>query len=253
MFKSDLETIGDVLQIITSQDWETFGSDVLSNPEFFRNLANAVSSCSQLCGMTLLHGAVRCNPPQHVVTKMIQICPDMLAAKDCLGRTPLHVAAGSKASASLLRLLANACPAACNVQDEDGKTPLHFLCDTSCVLFEEDHHDKCDVRSNPPPNHEAVLTLLSFSIHAATIDDDEEMSPLEHAIMSNSSLETVKLLQFATSRGMQLSRLQSFIAATTSLQPQEVDDFISSITYNDRPVKRTRRVTAYQEDSNSIV
>ena len=79
------------------------------------------------------------------------------------------------------------------------------------------------------------------------------MSPLEHAIMSDASLKTVKLLQSATSRGVQLSRLQSFITATTRLQPQEVDDFISSITYNDRPVKRTRRVTAYQEDSNSIV
>jgi ankyrin repeat protein len=246
--------IGDALQIIASQDWEFFRSAVLSRPTFFRNLANAVSSCSELSGMTLLHAAVRYNAPQYIIVEMIRLCPDMSAAKDCLGRTPLHVAAGSKASASLLGTLAHACPAACDAQEVDGTTPLHFVCDTSCVLFEEDH-DKCDTSSKPPPNHEAVLTLLSYSIHAATIEDDEEMSPLEHAIMSDASLKTVKLLQAATSIGLQLSRLQSFIMATTScLQPQEVDFISSSGTNNtDRLIKRARRVSAYLKDSKSIV
>jgi hypothetical protein len=250
LFNSSLD-IGDVLQIIASHEWEFFRSVVLSRPTFFRNLANAVSSCSDLCGMTLLHAAVRYNAPIDIIVEMIRLCPDMPAAKDCLGRTPLHVAAGSKASPSLIGTLAHAYPAACDAQEVDGKTPLHFVCDSSCVLFEEDH-DECDTPSKQRPNHKAVLMLLSYSIHAATIEDNEEMSPLEHAIMSDASLKTVKLLQSATSKGMQLSRLRSFIMETTSLQPQEVD-FISSITNTDRPIKRPRRVTAYQEDSQSIV
>jgi hypothetical protein len=120
--------------------------------------------------------------------------------------TWLQVPSWSKASASLLKLLAHACPAACDVQDEEGKTPLHFACDSSCVLFEEDHHDDGDDddTSKQPPNHESVAALLSYSIHAATLEDDEEMSPLEHAIMSGASLETVKLLQSATSKGMRM-------------------------------------------------
>jgi hypothetical protein len=173
-----------VLQIIASQDWEFFRSAVLSRPTFFRKLAKAISSSSELSGMTLLHAAIRFNAPIDIIVEMIRLCPDMPAAKDCLGRTPLHVAAGSKASPSLLGILAHAYPAACNAQEVDGMTPLHFVCDSSCVLFEEDH-DECDTPSKQRPNHEAVLTLLSYSIHAATIEDVEEMSPLEHAIMSS--------------------------------------------------------------------
>jgi hypothetical protein len=240
-----------VLQIIASQDWEFFRSAVLSRPTFFRKLAKAISSSSELSGMTLLHAAIRFNAPIDIIVEMIRLCPDMPAAKDCLGRTPLHVAAGSKASPSLLGILAHAYPAACNAQEVDGMTPLHFACDSSCVLFEEDH-DECDTPSKQSPNHQAVLTLLSYSIHAATIEDVEEMSPLEHAIMSDASLETVKLLQAATSIGMQLSRKQSYITATTtSLRPQEVD-FISSITNTGRLIKRARRVTAYLKDSKRI-
>eukprot|EP00985_Skeletonema_marinoi_P027936 scaffold23581_cov73-Skeletonema_marinoi.AAC.1 len=101
------------LQLISSQDWETFRSAILSRPALFRKLSNQVSSCSQLHGMTLLHAAVRYNSPLDVIVEIIRVCPDMPAAKDCLGRTPLHVAAGLKASASLLTILAHACPAAC--------------------------------------------------------------------------------------------------------------------------------------------
>eukprot|EP00984_Skeletonema_dohrnii_P017400 scaffold7907_cov165-Skeletonema_dohrnii-CCMP3373.AAC.3 len=116
-----------ILQLISSQDWEIW-SAILSRPALFRKLSSQVSSCSQLHGMTLLHAAVRYDSPLDVIVEMIRVCPDMPAAKDCLGRTPLHVAAGLKASASLLTILAHACPAACDVQDEGGKTPLHFLC-----------------------------------------------------------------------------------------------------------------------------
>jgi len=154
--------------------------------------------------MTLLHAAVRFNPPLDIVTQMIEFCPHMTAAKDCLDRTPLHVAAGSGASPELLALIAHACPAACDVQDEEGKTPLHFACDSSCVLFEDDQENDESRTSKQPPNHESIAALLSHSIHAATLDDEEGITPLEHAIMSDVSLETVELLQSATSKGMQM-------------------------------------------------
>jgi ankyrin repeat protein len=236
-----------ILQLISSQDWETFRSAILSRPALFRILSNQVSSCSQLHGMTLLHAAVRYNSPLDVIAEMIRVCPDMPAAKDCLGRTPLHVAAGLKASASLLTILAHACPAACIVQDEGGKTPLHFLCDSSCVLFEEDHHND----SNQPPDHEAVVALLSYSIHAVTLEDDEEMSPLEHSIISGASLKTVKLLQSATSKSTQLSHLRSLTASTTSNLHPKVDT--SNSVNSERPIKRCRRISAYQEDSKSSI
>eukprot|EP00984_Skeletonema_dohrnii_P019494 scaffold9329_cov119-Skeletonema_dohrnii-CCMP3373.AAC.2 len=78
------------LQLISSHDWETFRSAILSRPALFRELARDVSLCSQLHGMTLLHAAVRYDSPLEVIVEMIRLCPGMPAAKDCLGRTPLH-------------------------------------------------------------------------------------------------------------------------------------------------------------------
>lgn len=186
-------SIGDIIELLVNQDWEAFRSNVMTNPNYFRHLAGAVAACSQLNGMTLLHAIVRYDPPLDIVARMIEFCPHMPAAKDCLQRTPLHVAAGLKASASLLDLLASAYPAACDAQDEGRKTPLHFVCDSSCVLFEDDLFEN----DNSIPSHEAVEVLLSYSFHAAILKDDEDMIPLEHAILSNAELRTVRLLQNA--------------------------------------------------------
>ena len=236
-------SIGDILALLALQDWETFRSTVLSNPDSFRNIASAMSACSQLNGMTILHTTVRFNPPLDIVAQIIKLCPVMPAAKDCLNRTPLHVAAGSKASASLLKLLADAFPAACDVQDEEGKTPLHFACDSSCVLFEDDDDDDENVTSKQPPNHESVAALLSYSIHAATLEDDEEMNPLEHAIMSNASFKTVRLLQNETIKAMELKAgSKSLITATKRSRAQEDETRSNSdCVFSSRPHKKKSR------------
>jgi ankyrin repeat protein len=231
------ESIGDILQIIVSRDWNTFRSALLSRPALFRHAASAVSACSRLNGMTLLHAVVRYDPPLEIVAQMIEICPHMPAATDCLGRTPLHVAAGSGCSASLVAIIARLYPAACHAQDDEGKTPLHFICDSSCVLFEEDHG--CSPRQ--PPNHEAVVALLPYSLRATALEDNEGKSPLEHAIMSNASAKTVKLLGSISRKGIQLNGgLQSFVSATKRLQVHIIPN-TSSCSPN--PAKKIRRIT----------
>ena len=193
-----IQSIGEILELFVLQDWQTFRSCVLSNPVLLRNVASAVSACSQLNGMTLLHAAVRYNPPLDIVTQMMELCPQMTAAKDCLDRTPLHVAIGSGVSPEVVKLIAHAHPSACDVQDAEGKTPLHLACDSSCVLF-EDHDDFNDddatTASRQPPCHETVEVLLAYSLRAAILQDAEGKSPLQHAVASNASSNTVSLLQ----------------------------------------------------------
>jgi hypothetical protein len=150
--------------------------------------------------MTLLHAVVRSNPPLDMVAKMMEICPDLPAAKDCLGRTPLHVAAGSAAAPKLITLIAHAHPASCDATDEYGKTPLHFACDSSCELFEDDADDQSMPRG---VCHDAIRALLSESLLAATIEDLGEMNALEYAILSDAQLKTVKMLQRAACETLQ--------------------------------------------------
>ena len=215
-----MTSIAILLDLIDKQDWQTFQSGALSSAAFFRALTAAIANCPEFNGMTLLHAVVRCNPPLDIVTKMIEICPDLPAAKDCLGRTPLHVAAGSAAKPRLIKLIAHAHPASCDAQDEDGKTPLHFACDSSCVLFEDD--DNTNQSMPREVCHDSVRALLSESLLAATIEDMDEMNPLEYAIMSDAELNTVKLLQKASCKTLQSISRSSSPSTVPETRPRRV-------------------------------
>lgn len=93
-----------------------------------------------------------------------------------------------------------------------------------------------------PPNHEAIAALLSYSFHAAILKDDVNMIPLDHAIRSNASPSTVKLLRSAMQRGNQLNEgIQSFITATKNMHVIKHDEFMSSLSINSRPTEKVRR------------
>ncbi|KAL7448727.1 hypothetical protein ACHAWC_001468 [Mediolabrus comicus] len=215
----------------------------------FRNVAGAVSSCSQLNGMTLLHAAARYDAPLAIVSRMIELCPHMTSAQDCLGRTPLHVAAagvGSGATSSnLLKLIAHADPAVCDIQDEEMKTPLHIACDNSCVLFEEDYDDEEYAGADlppPPPCHMSVKTLLACSLRPVTLQDAEGKTPLQHAIASNALSETIQLFQSAVNEVVYRKRP---ISSVTTPAQNELMGRTSAIIESTRPVSTNykRRIT----------
>lgn len=186
-----------LLGLIESQDWIRFEEVALANHRTFKVISKTISECEEFNGMTLLHACVRYDPPISVLQQMIELYPQALAGEDCLGRTPLHVAAGSGASPYVLKVLTTSYPEACNIQDEDGRTPLHFACDTSCELFEDDEYSP-----RSPPSLETVRVLLSGSLDAVTLEDVDEMNAVEYAILSDASMEVVKLLQKASQRVM---------------------------------------------------
>ena len=211
-----LNSIGILLEIIDGQDWPTFQSAAHSSTASFQAITNAISNCPESNGMTLLHAVVRCKPPLAIVANMMEICPDLPATRDCLGRTPLHVAAGSAAAPELIKLIAHAHPASCDATDEDGKTPLHFACDSSCELFEDDSAVMQMISREVC--HDTIRALLSESLHAATIEDMDEMNPIEYAIMSDAQMKTIKLLQKASCKSLQSSQLQSLPQRTAARQ-----------------------------------
>ena len=192
-----LESVSYLLGLIDARQWETFRSYTFEpSPAHFRARVGVISQIPEFNGMTLLHATVKCDPPIDLVLEMINICPELTAARDCLGRTPLHVATGSSASPILIRLLVHSYPAACDTQDIDGRTPLHFACDSSCVLFEGDNNDESN--ASREPCHDSIRALLSESLVATTVEDIDEMNPVEYAIMSGAPLKTVRLLQLAS-------------------------------------------------------
>ena len=186
-----------LLGLIETQNWTKFQDVALTNPKTFKFVSQSISECEDFNGMTLLHAAVRYEPPIKILNEMIKLYPRAVRGEDCLGRMPLHVAAGSGASPYVIKLLTVNFPEACHVQDEDGRTPLHFACDTSCELFEDDMYTP-----RGPPSLDTVRILLSGSLEAVTLEDVDEMNAVEYAIVSDAPMEVINLLQRASQRVM---------------------------------------------------
>lgn len=101
-----------------------------------------------------------------------------------------------RADLSIIETLAYAYPAACSVQDWDGKTPLHLACDGGCNLFDSEVTDEINIRK---PNISVVSTLIHACPQSVRLDDHDGMNALEHAILSDASVNVVQLLQRTTS------------------------------------------------------
>lgn len=182
-----------LLSIIASQNWQAFAHSILHNPTVFQSFCSNLHKSSDLNGMTILHAAVRYNPPQTIIKLLLKFTPDAPSCVDCLGRTPLHVASGTRAEITTIQLLSKHYPSACIVQDEDGKTPLHLACDSTCELFEGDA-----IQERSPPSLDVIKTLISSYPASVLLEDQDGMSALEHAIFSNAPIKVVKVLQYAT-------------------------------------------------------
>ena len=181
-----------VLDLIHSQEWTKLEKKVASEHKLFKVISEHIQNCDEFSGMTLLHAVVKYSPPIHIIEAMLHAHGDALKGQDCVGRTPLHVACGTGTDAQIIRRLVQAYPNACDIQDEDGRLPLHLACDTECVLFEGDQTPRA------PPSIDVVRALLSGSIRSVLVEDEDEMSPIEYAIVSGANLNVVKMLQKAS-------------------------------------------------------
>eukprot|EP00581_Thalassiosira_minuscula_P016863 CAMPEP_0183730598 /NCGR_PEP_ID=MMETSP0737-20130205/33273_1 /TAXON_ID=385413 /ORGANISM="Thalassiosira miniscula, Strain CCMP1093" /LENGTH=231 /DNA_ID=CAMNT_0025963141 /DNA_START=200 /DNA_END=895 /DNA_ORIENTATION=+ len=185
-----------LIKIIERQDWRTFDEVAIKNPQAFKAISDIISTTDEFNGMSFLHAIARNNPPLKVVSNVVRICPNAPMARDCLNRTPLHIAAGICADVRVIKYLIRAYPEACKIQGEDGRTPLHFACDVDSRLFED------QPQTRDPPSFEMIHALLSATIDPASMEDEDEMSPLEYAICSNADVRVVKLLQKAAQKYM---------------------------------------------------
>ncbi|KAL7529072.1 hypothetical protein ACHAXR_002782 [Thalassiosira sp. AJA248-18] len=199
--EKEMEYLSLLLGMFDDRNWKAFRWAMIGNPYAFQSFARAISKSSELNGLTILHACIRFDPPPRIVKILLELVPETPSCVDCLQRTPLHVAAGTRASFPLIKLLVEAFPRACDIQDADGKTPLHLACDSACEIFEGDGNSSRD-----PPSYDVVETLIQASPVSVLVEDLDDMSPLEHAIFSDATIQVVRLLQDVTRKQHQAQR-----------------------------------------------
>lgn len=208
-----------ILELIHNEDWENLET-VASEHKLFRVVSEHVQKCDEFNGMTLLHAVVKYNPPLSILNNMIEAHSDALKGQDCVGRTPLHVACGTGAGASIIRRLVKEYPEACDIQDEDGRLPLHLACDTECVLFEGDKTPRA------PPTMEVIRPLLAGSLRSVLVEDEDDMSPIEYAIVSDANIKVVKLLQKASMTVRRQDKESSQAAARKAADEKDTEPIV---------------------------
>ena len=150
---------------------------------------------SPLCCTCSLHQCIQYqyNPlAWYIIQLLLAVSPKSLSHGSCLHRMPLYCC-GDTCQVVQHAIAPDAYPAACFVQDMDGKTLLILVCNSSCALFEND----CQETIWDPPSIKLIWTFIKAYPTSLLLEDNDGTSVLKHAILSEVSIEVVKVLQHA--------------------------------------------------------
>ena len=149
----------------------------------------------------IMHSACLNHAPLDVVKAIYKLRPECLQDVDGDDRYPLHYAAAAWCEPPIIKFLLRRYPGAASEQDCDaGRTPLHL-----CVSPDDitNGHRRLStahalMSSKEPPIVRIIHYLCCVSPASAKMEDDEEYSPIELAIMSELPLLAVQVLRKAS-------------------------------------------------------
>lgn len=112
---------------IQSRNWDAVLRRCSTHPQEIKTVEDS-------SGDTPLHNACRLNPPQEIITALLEVAGDV----NQQGATPLHVAASHRCSAQVIKILVQAVPNRDKHKrwkkpltlslTKQGRTPLHYAC-----------------------------------------------------------------------------------------------------------------------------
>jgi len=154
----------------------------------------------QALPLCVLHAACRGHAPLDVLRSIHGLRPSVVTDVDSHDRTALHHAAAAWNEPPVVKFLLRRNGDAASHADADGRTPLHL-----CV-HPEDATDGgrllssalSQMNTKEPPLVRIIHYLCCVSPASATVDDDEDCTPIEYAIDAELPLLAVQVLRKAS-------------------------------------------------------
>ncbi len=179
--QQEAQQLPKLLDMITNREWGSL-SNVLT-PE---TLQAAQDDLNEDVG-SILHVALHFDAPSSIISQITHAMHSSLLHRDCKDRLPLHIAI-NKARSSMVSHLIRLNTTACTYKDDKGKLPLHRCFDKRVLsAFKSDQLT------------ETVERLVNASPETLMIEDQNEMCPIELAILSAAPMETIIFMHHETS------------------------------------------------------
>lgn len=170
---------------------------------------------------TLLHLALKCQPPMDIILELLGGFPEAVSLPDSMGRLPLHVAVKYGASSAVIRHLLIRNENAAGKQEATGKTPLHLACKTFAMAYNPN-----DTKTMEQSFGEIVRMLGDAAPAAVNMEDDQGMSPLEYALDSDCPYPVYRILQKQSQKSWKQSQMAWKGFSDMSLNERDMVDIV---------------------------
>lgn len=139
----------------------------------------------------IIHFAARFQAPLRVMALLAKAYPMSLKSADSTGRYPIHVAAKWAASPDVMSYLVKMNPSVSGVQDSTGKTPMHYVAEFYIAHFNNVQWSRDDAML------QVVRLLKNAAPLSVNLEDEEGMTCIEYALISDAHIKVVKTMQRA--------------------------------------------------------
>ena len=179
-------------QLINEQDWDSVNR--LATKKYKRSLRTSDTIASDF----IIHHACRMNAPLLTIARLSAIYPMNLNTADDEGRYPLHLAVASGCTPDVIRFFVGNNPSSAEVQDKFGKTPLHYAGECYAENFIRNRLGFPDFNEVHSNTFLVVEMLVAVAPQSTNLEDEDEMNPIEYALVSATNIKTIKMMQRAS-------------------------------------------------------
>lgn len=187
--------------LISEQEWTSVDHLLTQSFKLRRSLSVNVSLSSSvtITDDLILHYALNFNAPLQIIMKLSSRFLSSMDAADACGRYCIHVAVASGCAPDVIKFFVQMRPKFVGLRDRLGKTPMHYAGEGYANKFVDNYFDFPDFREvHKNTTLQVVEILVKVAPQSVNIEDEDEMNPIEYALLTSTNIKVIKTMQRAS-------------------------------------------------------